>query len=153
MPFKIQLTKNKVKGGERGECAVIGELQLGREKECFDSSLSYWQPKDYELHWKKALKRIIDGRKKSALIVYMLNPKKASYIFWWPIWRHGNKVYVRNQVLLLQKLKKKFDENNPFSSVGARETKAEDGESISEWQISIDEITKFYKSQWGKGRV
>lgn len=124
----------------------FGEIVLGEYVERFEAPTSYWTAEDYQEHWKQAIERIVGGEEKSCLITSMYDPELANFIFWWPIFREGTKVFVQNQVLFLKDDKTPLNPLNPFASIKDRQTLTEDGLLISEWEISISELEFFLNS-------
>ena len=80
---------------------LCGAILLGSIEERFLVPLSYWQPIDYEKHWRDALQRILAGEKTSCLITSMYDPSLANFIVWWPMYRVGELIFVQNQILSL----------------------------------------------------
>jgi hypothetical protein len=103
----------------------------------------YWNRDDYEHHWKEALSRIVFLADVSCLITSIVNPISASHLFWWPMYREGNTVYIQHQILFFQNLPSSFNEKDPFSSIPKRQLIDEDGNPLSEWAVSTGEIEDF----------
>jgi hypothetical protein len=53
---------------------------------------------------------------------------------------------VQNRLLFLDQLPHDFDPAAPWDSVGPRRTVTEDGDQISEWRVSLDDIREFLAS-------
>lgn len=136
--FSIDLDNNEFKF--EGDTVVPGLLKINNFSEKFHASLSYWDRDRYLLQWKEALDRIKYGEKNSAVITTMYDPSTANFIFWWVLYLLGNKVYIQNHVLFLEELKCPFNEADLYSFIPERETKTEEGESISEWVVEIEDI-------------
>jgi hypothetical protein len=132
---------------ERNELIIRGRITLGDFSEEFESSLSFWSQADYEQHWLEAASRIETGQTKSAFIVDMYDPSITPFIMWWPIWRRDQTIHVHNQILLFKNLTVAFDPTNPYVHIGDHTTKNEDGEAISEWQVSLKDIQDFVTSR------
>jgi hypothetical protein len=88
----------------------------------------------------KGFGAILEGRNKSAFITTMYDPTTANFIFWWVMYLVGNDVYIQNHVLFMDELDEPFDESDFIKFVPERETVTEDGEPISEWKVSIEDI-------------
>lgn len=75
----------------------------------------------------------------------MYDPITANFIYWWPIYRLDNTVYLQNHILFLSKLSVPFDPHDPFRFVPERELISETGEKISEWSVPIADLEGFVK--------
>lgn len=75
----------------------------------------------------------------------MYDPSFANFIVWWPMYRMAEQLVVQNQILFLDRLPGKFDENNPFQYVGPRQTVNQDGATISEWSVEFADVQEFCK--------
>ena len=122
---------------------ILGEITIGCFTERFEASTSYWSIHDYQKQWEKALDRTISGEKKSCLITSMYDPEHANFIFWWLLYREGQKVIVQNQILFLNDKKLIFNPTKPCKNINDRESISEDGLPISEWELSISDIDRF----------
>jgi hypothetical protein len=64
---------------------------------------------------------------------------------WWPVYREGVNVFIRNHILFLQ------DEGAGFSLasmeyyIPERLVYSNDGNKISEWAVSVSDCEKFLK--------
>ncbi len=76
----------------------------------------------YQQHWESALGRLVEGATKSALITSDADPTVAKYIFWWPLYRDGDTVYVQNQMLHYDQLPRPFSILDPWKSIHERRT-------------------------------
>ena len=128
-----------------GDLVVSGALKIGEVNESFHASLSYWDKGRYLSQWKYALKRLLNGEQRSAVVTTMYDPSKANFIFWWVMYLVGDSVYVQNHVLFLDELDRAFDETDLYGFIPERETRSEDGEMISEWMVALSAIKKCYE--------
>ncbi|HEV8482165.1 MAG TPA: hypothetical protein VGV87_01295 [Blastocatellia bacterium] len=144
--FNLKSTSEPYWSAERDERVLRGRITLGDFSEEFESSLSYWAQADYEHQWLEAAGRIKAGQTKSAFIVDMYDPSKTPFIMRWPIWRRDKTILVQNRLLLFKNLTVAFKATNPYIHIGERATKNDDGEAISEWQVSLKDIQDFYTS-------
>lgn len=145
--FNLKSISEPYWSAERNERVLRGRITLGDFSEEFESSLSYWAQADYEQQWLEAARRIKAGQTKSAFIVDMYNPSKTPFIMWWPIWRRDNTILVQNQLLLFRNLTVAYESTNPYIHIGERTTKNENGEAISEWQLTLKDIQDFITSR------
>ena len=123
----------------------MGEIVIGNFRERFETPLDYWAIKDYESQWKEALRRTIEGNGKSCLITSMNDPQTSNFYIWWPIYREDESVFIQNHLFFLEEALEPFDFYNPYKSVRERITINEEGQEISEWMVSIDEISDFFE--------
>lgn len=139
--FNIELVGNKHEIIEsvfyRRFKIVIGDFE-----ETIISPLSYWSVDDYTRHWKDQLTKFVrDGQNKTFLITEMQNLETANFIRWWVAYREEDSIYFQEQLFFIDELECKFSIENALSFIGDRQTVNEDGDEISEWEISICELT------------
>jgi hypothetical protein len=134
----------KEKGDNCDDMSLYGMIRIGSFQERFLASISYWTQADYEEHWKKALRRILDEADKSCLISSMHIPSKANYITWWPIYRLNGIVAFQNQLLFFDRLAGPFDVTNPYSHIPPRQVVNDEAYPISEWCIPIEHVKEYY---------
>ena len=120
----------------------LGAITIGSYVERFVAATEYWDITRYRYHWHEAITRILQGSVKSALITSMYDPAVANFIYWWPMYRLGQIVQFQNHILFLNELEQ-FDPNDPFHFVPERITINDDGEKISEWSASIEDLERF----------
>jgi hypothetical protein len=130
---------------DREERASYGIISIEDYSERFLASLQYWTLQEYEQHWQRAIVHILTGAEKSCLITSMLDPKIANYIFWWPIYRNGDIIYIQNHLLLMDQIKTAFDEKNPYMCIPDRAVLSEEGQKISEWKTNISSLEEFLR--------
>jgi hypothetical protein len=143
MSFSIGLLSDPVADLEPGVIASYGRIEIGEFQERFIASLMYWGRGDYERHWKQALARILDSFNASCLITSIVDPAAASHLFWWPMYRVHDTVYIQNHILFFDSLSSPFNQNDPFPSIPKRRLVDEDGNHLSEWSVSIKDIESF----------
>jgi len=122
--------------------AAVGRVVIGEWDERFISSLYQWRKEDYEAQWLHAIKSLLSGNEKAALIVEYLGAE-ANHLRWWPMYKVKGAVYLQEQILFFDKLKEPFLLERAFSFVGDRKTISEDGQKISEWIVDLTEIEEF----------
>ena len=126
-----------------GEKVSLGTINFDDYSESFQAPVSYWNQKDYLSHWHNSLKRLLTTENKTALITSIYNPKTANFLFWWILYRIDGHVYIQNHVLFLDDLKEPFDEREFYKSIPEREVVTEEGDSISEWVIKLEDVENF----------
>ncbi len=133
---------------EDGWAYAVGTIQGDGLEDYFRANLDYWTQKNYEDHWQKAIKRIVETGRPTALITDMSDPSTANFITWWPMWRLGEEVRMQNQILFLDELDAPFNIADPFSSLtDYNGNLTEEGQRISEWRIPITEMIHFLQSK------
>jgi hypothetical protein len=146
--FVIELLPEPIIDPETGYEAVYGEITLNAFEERFVALTTFWAPTDYEHHWRSAIERIVDGAERSCLITSLHDPRHSHILFWWPLYRVANQVFVQHAILFLDQLVTPFDPANPFTHVPNRRTRNEDGEQISEWQVTVRDLVRFRDRSW-----
>ncbi|MFB2923911.1 MULTISPECIES: hypothetical protein [Aerosakkonema] len=80
-----------------------GEFAIGEFRDFFHSSLSYWTQQQYSNQWKEGLRRICRDGLNTSLITDMYDPNSSNIIQWWILRPKENLVYIRNELLFLEK--------------------------------------------------
>src|ERR1700727_596362 len=75
--------------------AAYGELAIGNHREGFCSSLYEWSKEDYESQWRHAIRSLLEGKDRSALIVEYISPLASRKLEWWPMYAVGETVFCR----------------------------------------------------------
>jgi hypothetical protein len=110
------------------------------------SSLYQWSKKDYESQWRDAIKTLLNGQKRAALITEYVGPEAATHLEWWPMYVVGNEVFIQNQLLFYDQLREPFSAQRAFSFLSDRCMTNEEGKRISEWAVTISEVEKFART-------
>jgi hypothetical protein len=126
-----------------GEPARLGRITLNEFSEKFIAPLVFWNEDDYQRQWIEAAKRIVNGRSLSCFVAAMRESPDDGAIFLWPAYRRGDVVYIQHKLLLPELVKGSFDTTNLYAQVDERRTLSEEGEPISEWQVSVSNIESF----------
>lgn len=134
------------------EKTVFGKITIGEFSERFLASTEYWSQEQYRKQWVEAVDRLINGpcSNTEALIANMYDPSMANFICCWPLFREGDKVYIHNNLLFMDKIKPPFELDRVGSYIGERETVNEDGDKISEWVTTIGELKGWLQESKGK---
>jgi hypothetical protein len=125
---------------------ALGELTLGEDREHFGSVLGFWGVNDYEESWLAALRRLVSGASISCLATSVIDPSNANFLEVWPLYREERDVYVQNSLIFPDQLSHEFNPAAPWESVDPRSVVDEDGQLISEWRVSLDDIREFLES-------
>jgi hypothetical protein len=101
-------------------------VRIGDFNETFIASLTDWTPEQYRRQWQEAAQRLVDGGLKSAFVTSFLSPNKSFYFVWWPCYRSGEAVYVRNQLRFYDQMPSPFVVDALYDYVADRKTVSED---------------------------
>lgn len=126
--------------------AAPGKLVLGKTTEEFLANLSLWGKSDYESHWARELKALCQGRPKVALVVSYEDPKAASNMEIWRVYRDGEWAHFQNQLLPYSNLPQGFEISEMSNYIQDRLVTTAEGERISEWDVAIRDIELFLHS-------
>ena len=88
--------------------AAPGRLVLGKSEEEFLANLSLWDKSNYQFHWTRELKALVEGNSKVALIVSYNDPNAASNMEIWRVYRDGDWAHFQNQILWTSSLPECF---------------------------------------------
>jgi hypothetical protein len=118
---------------------------LGKWEEEFLANLSLWSKSDYEAHWERELKALVEGNSKVALIVSYDDPKAASNMEIWRVYRDRERAYFQNQLLGYDSIPCDFDVSELDRYIQDRATITADGDRISEWNVALRDIELFLR--------
>ena len=139
--FEIQFVTNPQI--EFGELSARGRITLGEFSEEFVAPLVFWTVDDYRRQWHEAAERILNGCEQSCFVAAMRESPLDGAIFLWLAYKHGEAVYIQHKLLLPELVKGGFDTSNPYAQIDERRIVSEEGEPISEWQVSVGDIARF----------
>ena len=126
--------------------AAPGRLMLGKSEEEFLANLSLWDKSNYESHWIHELKALLEGNSKVALIVSYDDPKAASNLEIWSVYRDGEWAHFQNQLLRFDSLPHDFKVSEMNRYIQDRAVTTEDGDRISEWDVALRDIEVFLRN-------
>ena len=141
--FNIYLTSDPVVEPGTGAKAVYGKIQIDDWDETFSASQVFWTAEQYQRHWAAALRRIVEGENRSALITSYIEPMSGGFLNWWPLYREGDTIYIQNQMLFFDQLKSPFCVEYPWESVSERKTTTAEGTEISEWTTTVSSLQQY----------
>ena len=147
MAFIIDFTDDpdEYPGEDQSVPAAVGLLVLGNWHESFLSTLGEWNRQTYRSQWMQSLERFIKGASKEVLITEYLSPGVASHLVWWALFRgEGDRVYVQNHIVFYDRLDRGFVVEEASSFLADRKTVDEEGNTLSEWQVSLREVEFFF---------
>jgi len=147
MVFNIQLFEIPIPNLKTGDKAVYGEITIGDFNERFSASMTYWTREDYLQQWMKSIGTVVGtiGNTKGALVTNMYDPAHANFISCWPLYKEGEKVYIRNQLLFLNELPHPFLIEDIAKYIGNRVQTTDDGNLISEWETTPNDLKSCLK--------
>ena len=119
-----------------------GTITLGDFSEEFLAAAWLWDSERYKQQWRAAARALIAETDRSAFVTSFIHPDAHHNVIW-PAWRVGRLVYVQNHLLLRANLPAVLDVDGIHRFVGDRQTSNEDGEPISEWMVTLDDVTAF----------
>jgi len=123
--------------------AAPGSLQLGDSAEEFLANLSLWSKSDYESHWTRELKALVEGASKIALVVSYDDPKASSNLEIWRVYRDGELAHFQNQLPWYSDLPHDFEILKMSEYVQDRVVITAEGNRYSEWDVPIRDIEAF----------
>lgn len=121
-----------------------GRLVFEDSTEEFLSNLSPWDKSDYESHWRRELKKLLEGNAKVALIVSYYG-KTASNMEIWRAYRDRELVHFQNQILWYSTLPPTFEVSKLSQYIQDRAVATAEGNQISEWDVPLHDIEAFLK--------
>jgi hypothetical protein len=135
--FDIDFTREEAELQEEGWYGLWGRITLADHTEDFLAPLGPWQRRDYERQWIEAARRLLGNGDRTAFFT-------DAFRFWWTMWREGERVYVHEEFLVGGRLTGVTDfTTTPYALIQDRATHTEDGQRISEWEISTGEVREF----------
>jgi hypothetical protein len=143
--FDIEFIGNEPEHLDEGEDAWValrGRTTLGDYQEEFLASLGHWSPADYQRQWIEAARRLLGGADRTGFFT-------SAFQFWWVMWRDGEMVYAREQLLVEDTLIAPFDATDLYRQIGRRASVSEDGNQISEWRLRVADIEAFVTRRAG----
>ena len=123
---------------------VVGEIRIDDFVETFDMPIDWWSIEDYEYQWRQGLERL-KNHTQSCLVARINNPQKGAFVDWWLLYKEGNKVFVRNELLFRELYdsvvgQNQFAVDTCYDFIRPKKSKfLEDGAEISEWVVEWSE--------------
>ena len=121
---------------EEAWLSLCGRITLGDYSECFWAPLDPWRRADYERQWLDAAHRLLHEADRTGFFT-------QAYWMWWTMWREGSRVFVHEEFIPPERYGGPYDGSVPYHIIGPRGTHSDDGEMVSEWEISVDDIREF----------
>jgi len=134
--------------------AAPGVLWLGNTFEEFLANVSIWDKSGYEAHWTRELTALLKGAPKVALIVSFNDPKAASTMEIWRLYRDGEWVHFQNQLLSYSSLPPEFEVSAISQYISDRVEVNDEGSRVSEWNVALRAIELFlHRLEGGQGQL
>jgi hypothetical protein len=122
---------------------VTGNLIIGNESEIIEIPLDFWSISEYMEQWIEAIIRLM-RMPNSVLVLGMSDPSDPKHaLYLWPMYRVKKLVYIQNKFVDYNDIPKPFLLQDIYNSVGDRKQYDDDGNLISEWCTTTDEIKEF----------
>jgi hypothetical protein len=126
--------------------SAVGRIVAGTLDEEFSSSLYEWDKNAYQSQWLRSLEQFLAGDEKAVLITSYVNPREASNLEWWALYRSdANIAHVQNHLLFYDQLDREFSVAKASSFLHSRITVNEDGNALSEWDVPLTEVKLFFE--------
>lgn len=143
MSFSITFLSDRPAWLEKQES--LAEVIIGTFREQITVPLEFWTKNDYREHWSHSLHELtnsVSPVSNVALVTEMHNPRTANFIKYWALYRKpgDSVVHVQEHILFLDKLTEPFSVDNLSQYVEQRESITAEGDNISEWTLSIEDI-------------
>lgn len=153
MSFLIKFLNEPIPKGwlRRGEKGLLIEVRINDFSERGVVLTGFWDEKQYIDQWKDAIRELTGDQEisKAAFITIVHNPKNPQHgyvVQWWPAYRDGAYVYIRNGSIPYSKEDDVIDLKSPYKYVPERvKDEMSEGEPISEWQVPLRDIILFGK--------
>ncbi|GAA0473136.1 hypothetical protein [Tatumella punctata] len=123
------------------EMVLPAKIIIGDFDEGMQIPLTYWNIKQYQESWVETIKQGLKKGDHSVLAVSMYNPETVNFIFSWVLYYKNTQVIIQNKMIFageiqdfsIRKLNEYAGEYDAYS----------DGEKVSEWYTTIDEVKEF----------
>lgn len=124
------------------EICIWCQIDINDFSERFQLPLTVWDVDQYKQQWKVAIQRVVEGDTKNFLIAGMRDPWSSDFVSLYVLYREGDEVFIQNQIILCEGNEEKIVKMDILDLVEERENHTEDGEEISEWKVTIDELRR-----------
>ncbi|MFD5665034.1 hypothetical protein ACFWIK_08955 [Streptomyces anthocyanicus] len=147
--FAVRVLATPSPGGTEGAGEALGCIRVGEFEERFPMSVSYWNVARYEMSWRRCLELLVEGGPDttSCLVTSITDPANSNFVFCWPLYRSGSIVHVQNSIMFLDELEEEFAPDEPWRFVEPRSTVDEDGQEISEWRTTVQDVERFLQTE------
>ena len=140
--FDISFLGTEPELQEEGWYGLTGRVSIGEYRESFLASLEVWSREQYEAQWLEAAARLVAGEERSAFFT-------SAFQSWWAMWRQGALVHVHEELIVPQRFATLGPTPDltraPYQLLGPYAAVGQDGEPISEWQFSLDDVREYLR--------
>lgn len=135
--FNIEFIADAPEPQEEGWLGLWGRVTLGAHREQFLAPIGSWQRLDYERQWLEAARRLLGEADRTGFFT-------VPYQCWWTMWRDGTQVWVHEELITTEERDAgPYRRTVPYHIIEDRVTHTEDGQLISAWMISLDDVRAF----------
>ena len=134
-------TEDKAIESEFNETVLPAYIIIGDFKEGLQIPVTYWSVEQYYASWLACLEEGIRDESKSTLVVSMYAPKDINFLFSWILYFRGENVIIQNKIIFSEGIDD-FSINRLNEYAGEYEAYS-DGEKVSEWYTTVDEVREF----------
>ncbi|MGV3345559.1 hypothetical protein ACGVWS_07365 [Enterobacteriaceae bacterium LUAb1] len=134
-------TEDKAIQSAFNEIVLPAKIIIGDFNEGMQIPLTYWSIKQYRKSWLEVLKQGLRNGNHSVLAVSMYNPETVNFIFSWVLYYKGTQVIIQNKMIFAGEIQG-FSIHKLNDCAGEYDAYS-DGEKVSEWYTTIDEVNAF----------
>ncbi|WP_426817957.1 hypothetical protein ACP3TC_07860 [Winslowiella sp. 2C04] len=134
-------TENKYIQSVFDENVLPAKIVIGGFSEGMQIPLTYWSIEQYRKSWLDALKQGLEDESHSVLAVSMYSPETVNFIFSWVLYYKNTQVIIQNKMIFASEVES-FSIQKLNNYAGAYDGYS-DGEKVSEWYTTIDEVKEF----------
>lgn len=125
--------------------AIGATILIGSFREGLEIPIGTWNLADYFNQWKVAVERLTEFKISAFITSFSVDDKGDYGVIWWPMYLVEDQVQVQNQILM-NEINPDFDVASWWDFVDSRATTSDDGDKLSEWTTSVDDIGEFTMS-------
>lgn len=134
-------TENKTIQSAFGDIVLPAKIIIGDFNEGIQIPLTYWGIEQYRKSWIDSLKEGLKKGDHSVLAVSMYNPDTVNFIFVWVLYYKDKEVIIQNKMIFADEIQN-FSIHKLNDYAGEYDAYS-DGEKVSEWYTTIDEVKEF----------
>lgn len=120
-----------------------GRIVAGELDELFLSPIDYWREGDYVASWVAELTRMIDGSRTAVLLTHADDVGRDTTLRGFVCYRFAQEIRIQEALFETANSQGEYDLNRPCTLALEYQCNSDDGQEISEWRVSIEEIERF----------
>lgn len=125
----------------------MGEIKINDFEEKFEIATDYWPRLKYEQSWRKEIQYLLNNTKdKIALMTWMHKPMSKGNYRAYVLYGKKEKVFIQEQLFPASQSCPNFDTNEALSNIQDQFEINEEGNKISQWEISINDLKLFIEN-------